>query len=130
MKTEESSYETLVDLVHDLHAVQDDALELLDKATAINNESIRRNNLDADEYEELPLGEETAMLRSNVLNPMPEEIACVEKAIKALEAGAISEEQAAAIAVDAAETLKTAEATLEEVEQSISRHEDDGEDEE
>ncbi|NYF22846.1 exonuclease VII small subunit [Xanthomonas sp. JAI131] len=130
MKTEESSYETLVDLVHDLQAVQDDALELLDKATAINNESIRRNNLDADEYEELPLGEETAMLRSNVLNPMPEEIACVEKAIKALEAGAISEEQAAAIAVDAAETLKTAEATLEEVEQSISRHEDDGEDEE
>jgi hypothetical protein len=130
MKTEESSYETLVDLVHDLHAVQDDALELLDKATAINNESIRRNNLDADEHEELPLGEETAMLRSNVLNPMPEEIACVEKAIKALEAGAISEEQAAAIAVGAAETLKTAEATLEEVEQSISRHEDDGEDEE
>lgn len=130
MKTEEDVYETLIDLVHDLQAVQNDASELREKAVPINNESIRRNNLDADDYEELPLGEEIANLDSNVLGEVPGVIDLVEKAIRDLRTGVISEEQAAAIATDAAETLKSAEASAEEVEQSVLRYEGDAAEEE
>lgn len=130
MKTEEGVYETLVELAHDLQAVHDDALELREKAVPINNESIRRNNVDADDYEELPLGEEIANLDSNVLNEVPGVIDLVEKAIRDLRTGVIGEEQAAAIAADAAETLKSAEASVEEVQQSVFRYEGEEEEEE
>lgn len=113
----------LLDRLHEINscfsALIEQASDLLHKAETLNSESIRRNNLDADEYEEAPFGEQASRLRE-VIENAEEGTEDTENAISDLSKGKISIEQASRVAELTQERLDSAIGTVDEMSEDIS----------